>query len=260
MEKRRRRGLSLWFVLWMAGTIGAGAGFAFGGWGNGQAVEWDGEANMTCGDITGQVGAPWADFTTTGEGTASMSTTGDVGVKWNPDSEPYVGQLQPVPCMWSPGPSHYYYRTGGQGDPATVSVDITTSGSIGGTAAPWNPNNLAYPFSWNWHGVVSQEDPIWQWWDWNEGWSEQFHIEEGDKTADTNGNVDGGHTGTAGACAGGVQGGFFQASFQIPAEAWKFSIYLYFTTINNAATAVNTDVVTENFLKMPFTFETSISD
>ena len=140
--------------------------------------------------------------------------------------------------------------------PFTLSINVTTSNSYGGTSGPKDPNK---PSHWIWTGAVNQDDPTIGWWSPTTGWTTPSSVPGAWVTADSNGGQSGGGDATGTVITTGASGTFTASgTANPPGDCNKVQVTLQLRSEATDASAVNCKILTENYLKLSFTFDASV--
>ena len=219
-------------------------------WGGGSIGESDGTEGRTCGDLDGEVGAPWAWDAPSGANTNQMSSKGYVGVKWT-GNDPSSGSLNKTDKVTNSISHSYRYLSGNEN--FNSEIDLNVSFSVGGSASAQTQGSWA----WDWSGTSSHEDPVIFWWSSESGWDDGTTL-VGDQ--DTNGTVTGGHNATGGTVTGsGTAGKFKKTITYVVGDATKVMWAVTFSSQATQAECQNTSITSENYVKLTFTFDTKVS-
>lgn len=247
----------------IAALVALSAPIAFAAWGNGSG---NGPlppptVAVACGDLSGNVGACWltgGSFSRTGTGSNSMVTTDKVGVQWVLGAEPNTASQLPAPQWKVNSEEHVYHGTG----TFTLTISISTTNAIGGTAGPAAASPPAPPFKWDWTGETRQNDPKYAWFDPVTGFysTTQSIPSSWEAPANTRGiGVANGSGGTVTLGATSTNGSYgASGSLTPPSGVTQMAVWTTFTSTAKSASAKNARILLENFLKMNFTFTTSV--
>lgn len=238
-------------VALMCAALAAGISLQSAGatWGSGvQSTKDDGALSTSCGDITGSVGCCWGGFTPSGAGTDAMSTEGQVGVRWHTGDEPDIGSLNPDPASKVNYVTHQYV---GDTSGVTVACVLWTISSLGGSCSKCDEELVEW--HWTWAGSAEQRDPVRSYWTGSQ-WTTVATFSSGSITTDVNGAL------AASANSGSVNGSSTEGDFDASEYVFGVSAVKVTATFDSECTSASADncSVVDNFLKMTFTFLTSV--